>query len=552
MSGYIGPIPVPQGIQNKESFTATAAQTTFNTNGYTDGAFISVYLNGVRLVNGTDYTATNGSDVVLASAANTGDVLDFESFNSFSLASQQFENITTKNPTHEDTDGGRESAISFQGEQSGGEISTLAAIQASHDGTADDQKGDLIFKTNDGSDNNAPTEAMRIQSDQKIGIGTDTPDPDYTFTVSGAIPATITTTSTATTATYGGLAVKRETNTNGNGTGIAFVLEDAGDVSTEYSYIGGLIESNTAGSEDGGMILATTLNNTRTERMRIDSSGNVGINTSSPLSTLQVRDSGSSNGSFRVGGNGAALGLELRYDQSGYTTSIIQANPTYTNSNQLLKIRCDGDLNTDQLVLTGGNAVLMGTSTVQGQGHSFTFGSGYPQYNIVSGATSSLQVVQFRNPNGKIGTIVMDGSNTAYNTSSDYRLKENVETLSGAITRVKALKPKRFSWIADEEDSATVDGFLAHEAATVVPEAVTGTKDEVEVWADGDELPDGVSVGDNKLDDDGNTIPEIQGIDQSKIVPLLTAALQEAIAKIETLESENTAIKARLDALEAE
>jgi len=78
MSGYIGPIPVPQGIQNKESFTATAAQTTFNTNGYTDGAFISVYLNGVRLVNGTDYTATNGSDVVLASAANTGDVLDFD------------------------------------------------------------------------------------------------------------------------------------------------------------------------------------------------------------------------------------------------------------------------------------------------------------------------------------------------------------------------------------------------------------------------------------------------------------------------------------------
>ena len=60
MSGYIGPVPVPQGIQNKETFTATAGQTTFNTNGYTDGAFINVYLNGVRLINGTDYTATNG------------------------------------------------------------------------------------------------------------------------------------------------------------------------------------------------------------------------------------------------------------------------------------------------------------------------------------------------------------------------------------------------------------------------------------------------------------------------------------------------------------
>jgi len=171
MSGYIGPVPVPQGIQEKQSFTATSGQTTFNTNGYTDGAFINVFLNGVRLVNGTDYTATNGSDVVLASAASASDVLDFETFNSFSLVDQTFDNVTLKNPTHEDTDGGRESAVSFKGEQSGGEISTLAQIQASHDGTSDDQKGDLIFKTNDGSDNDAPTEAFRVDSGQNILVG---------------------------------------------------------------------------------------------------------------------------------------------------------------------------------------------------------------------------------------------------------------------------------------------------------------------------------------------------------------------------------------------
>ena len=177
MSGYIGPVPVPQGIQEKETFTATAGQTTFNTNGYTDGAFINVYLNGVRLINGTDYTATNGSDIVLTSAASASDVLDFETFNSFSLVDQTFDNVTLKNPTHEDTDGGRESAVSFKGEQSGGEISTLAQIQASHDGTSDDQKGDLIFKTNDGSDNNAPTEAARIDSGQNFLIGTTGVDP---------------------------------------------------------------------------------------------------------------------------------------------------------------------------------------------------------------------------------------------------------------------------------------------------------------------------------------------------------------------------------------
>jgi hypothetical protein len=171
MSGYIGPLPVPQGIQRKQSFTATASQTTFNTNGYTDGDFINVYLNGVRLINGTDYTATNGSDIVLTTGASASDVLDFETFQTFQLVDQQFENVTLKNPTHEDTDGGRESAVSFKGEQTGGEISTLAQIQASHDGTSDDQKGDLIFKTNDGSDNDAPTEAMRIDSSRNVLIG---------------------------------------------------------------------------------------------------------------------------------------------------------------------------------------------------------------------------------------------------------------------------------------------------------------------------------------------------------------------------------------------
>ena len=180
MTGYIGSTPVPQGIKETQSFTATAGQTTFNTLGYSDGNNISVFLNGVRLINGTDYTATNGSDIVLTAAASASDVLDFETFNEFNLVNQNLTtptftdtvvvsgdttaSLTLKNNTHEDTDGGRESTLIFQGEQSGGEISTLAEIEASHDGTADDQKGDLIFRTNDGSDGTSPTEALRIDS----------------------------------------------------------------------------------------------------------------------------------------------------------------------------------------------------------------------------------------------------------------------------------------------------------------------------------------------------------------------------------------------------
>ena len=174
MAGYLGASPVPQTIQKKQSFTATASQTTFTTTGYTDGQFINVYLNGVRLINGTDYTATNGSDIVLTTGASASDVLDFETFNEFTLVDQTLEtptfrtSATLKNDTEEDTDGGRESTLIFKGEQSGGEISTLAEIEASHDGTSDDEKGDLIFRTNDGSDGASPTERLRINSDGVI------------------------------------------------------------------------------------------------------------------------------------------------------------------------------------------------------------------------------------------------------------------------------------------------------------------------------------------------------------------------------------------------
>lgn len=139
-------------------------------------------------------------------------------------------------------------------------------------------------------------------------------------------------------------------------------------------------------------------------------------------------------------------------------------------------------------------------------------------------STSMKNLILFRSSSAgaDVGSIQITNSATSYVTSSDHRLKENVETLSNGITRVKQLQPKRFSWIVDEEDSANQDGFLAHEAQTVVPEAVTGTHNEV--------------------DDDGNAV--MQGIDQAKLVPLLTAALQEAITKIEDLETRVAALEA--------
>jgi hypothetical protein len=115
------------------------------------------------------------------------------------------------------------------------------------------------------------------------------------------------------------------------------------------------------------------------------------------------------------------------------------------------------------------------------------------------------------------GFIQVNTSSVTYATTSDYRLKENVVPLIDATNRVNQLQVHRFNFIADPD--TTVDGFIAHEVQTIVPEAITGEKDAV--------------------DDEGN--PEYQGIDQSKLVPLLTAALQEAIGEIESLKARLTA-----------
>jgi len=137
------------------------------------------------------------------------------------------------------------------------------------------------------------------------------------------------------------------------------------------------------------------------------------------------------------------------------------------------------------------------------------------------GSTAGRTQISFNNANGAVGSIVSNGSATSYGTSSDYRLKENVVTNWDATTRLKQLKPSRFNFIADAD--TTVDGFLAHEVSDIVPEAVIGEKDATKTYTD----------------DDGNeqTKPVYQGIDQSKLVPLLVKTIQELEARITTLEN---------------
>ena len=141
------------------------------------------------------------------------------------------------------------------------------------------------------------------------------------------------------------------------------------------------------------------------------------------------------------------------------------------------------------------------------------------------------------------GAISFVNTTTTYATSSDYRLKENVDYDWDATTRLKQLKPAKFNWIADESNTL-VDGFLAHEVSSVVPEAITGTKDamkdeEYEVTPAVEEVRD----ADDNITTEAvaavmgtRSVPDYQGIDQSKLVPLLIKTIQELEARITALE----------------
>ena len=186
-----------------------------------------------------------------------------------------------------------------------------------------------------------------------------------------------------------------------------------------------------------------------------------------------------------------------------------------------------------------GQVTFGGTTTggdqVKIQNNSSSFGL---NVNNVSGSdrciitaqsgTGTVFHHQFNNSNGSVGTISTNGSTTSYNTSSDYRLKENITYNFDATTRLKQLKPCRFNFKADKDK--TVDGFLAHEV-TAVPEAILGEKDATEKY----------------IDDNGDEQTRIvpQGLDPAKLVPLLVKSLQEAIAEIDTLKTKVTALESK-------
>jgi hypothetical protein len=181
----------------------------------------------------------------------------------------------------------------------------------------------------------------------------------------------------------------------------------------------------------------------------------------------------------------------------------------------------------ERLRIDSSGRVFIGTSSeVTGEGLLQVKGS--TNLSAFQVNSNGLVAIRFFNASGSgVGGITVNASGTVYATSSDYRLKENEVAISDGITRLKTLKPYKFNF--KTEPDTKVDGFFAHEVSSIVPEAIIGEKDVTEKYTD------------ENGDEQTRIVP--QGIDQAKLVPLLTAALQEAVAKIEALEARVTTLE---------
>jgi len=272
----------------------------------------------------------------------------------------------------------------------------------------------------------------------------------------------------------------------------------------------------------------------------IDASENVGIGTNSPSSILHTNNTADAPNGITIQ-NSSASGTADSYVQFKTNTANVIMGIDATGTD-VFKISNSTALGTsDVLTIDSAGNVLVGkTSTdiavdgcrLASFGAILTRAGNEPLR--LNRRTSNGTITKFDKDGSTVGTISVTGSATSYNTSSDYRLKENVDYTWDATTRLKQLKPARFNFIADAD--RTVDGFLAHEVSSIVPEAITGTKDAMTteiLYVEGDELPEGVSIGDVKE----ASVPDYQGIDQSKLVPLLVKTIQELEARITALEA---------------
>ena len=375
------------------------------------------------------------------------------------------------------------------------------------------------------------TGRLFVTGNGNVGIGTNSPSSSLSvYGVQATDPSLVSITGP-------GTVVNLTNNSDVTALQTVFSLHRSGKANVSY---GNQVNFNLGRYSQAGTVSNTQLtlrltqgnaNDPDTDVLTLRSDGRVGIGTTDPSyqggQKLTIR-----SGSFAISNNTAnGTNGEIRLigtpDGVNYNWAGIRAISDVNVNQGILAFfasasNTSGESSTERMRIDTSGRLMIGTTSTT------------PSQNAIV-ADTSTGTLSVSHENGNFGTNFgsfyynstvigsisqASASSVAYNTSSDYRLKENVVPLTDAIDRVNQLQVHRFNFIADP--GRTVDGFIAHEAQEVVPECVTGEKDAV--------------------DDDGS--PIYQGIDQSKLVPLLTAALQEAIAKIETLEAKVAALEA--------
>jgi len=270
------------------------------------------------------------------------------------------------------------------------------------------------------------------------------------------------------------------------------------------------------GDNSGSLALQTA----GTTAVTIDTSQNVGIGTATP-----------SNAKLNSIGADSAPQLNLYSNSSG----SLGANFTYKTSSGDLYMATNGynSSSAPQAVLTASGRLLVGktaagdfTAGVEFQPSGVVLSYRTGNVSAIFGRSNDGETVRFYNVTSTVGSISTTSSSTAYNTSSDYRLKENIAPMTGALAKVAQLKPVTYKWKVDGSDG---EGFIAHELAEVKPDCVSGDKDAIDAY--------------------GN--PVYQGIDTSFLVATLTAAIQELKAINDTQTETINALTARIVALES-
>jgi hypothetical protein len=269
-------------------------------------------------------------------------------------------------------------------------------------------------------------------------------------------------------------------------------------------------------------------------KVTMNASGNVGIG-GTPSEPLSVFRTGGQEEGINIrntsSGNGSRLTFETTrsddssvQDMAAIQVYAIAGYDSAANSDAIMTFQTqDSGTTAERMRIDNSGNVLVGCTTAPSAsvaGVSLSSPTSAAPRISVGSTTSLYTALGFTNGNGNVGAINTTGSSTQYATSSDYRLKENIVPMTGALARVSLLKPVTYSW---KSDGITGEGFIAHELQEVIPDCVSGEKDAV--------------------DAEGN--PQYQGIDTSFLVATLTAAIQEQQAIIETLTTRVEALEAK-------